>query len=415
MFRSALSLSVLLSVCALPATAQEWTRFRGPNGTGVCEAPKLPVTWTDQDYAWKVELPGTGASSPVIWGERLFVASANDKTGARMLTAYQTSDGKQLWNREFESATHKKHKKNTFASGTPAVDAKHVYFCWGTPTEYLLVALDHDGKEVWRYDLGPFRGGHGQGSSPIVFEDMVVLGNDQEGESYLLALDAATGKVRWKLSRKSKQSTYSTPCVYQPKGQDPQLIFSSWELGITGVDARTGAQLWEYDGFDLSKGRAISSPVVYRDTIIATCGFYTDKKAALAVRPGQLAGSKPATVEEVYRLERAVPHIPSPIVYKDRLYLWADNGIVSCHRAADGEQVWQERIGGNYFSSPVCISGRLYGLSEDGEVVVLATGDEFQQLGTTDLGEPSRSTPAVAGGTLYLRTMTHLMALKGKP
>ena len=225
------------------AEAQEWTRFRGPNGSGVSTAATVPVRWTAQDCNWKIELPGVGHSSPVLWGERLFVTSADEKTGKRFLLCLRVRDGERLWSREFAGERVGKHADNSFATATPAVDSQHVYVCWGNAREYLVAALDHDGKEVWRADLGQFRSGHGFGPSPIVHGDVLVVPCDQDGPSALFGLERTTGKVLWKVPRRSK-ATYTTPCVYQPKGRPDELIVTSYEHGISSIDPKTGRVKW---------------------------------------------------------------------------------------------------------------------------------------------------------------------------
>ena len=244
----AVTLWLLLTV---PASAQEWSRFRGPNGSGVSSATTIPVRWTEKDHLWKVKLPGVGHSSPVLWGDRIFLTSGEEESGKRFVICLRATDGGRLWTRELPGERHGKHADNSFASATPAVDASHVYLSWATPKEYIVQALDHDGKDVWRVDLGPFKSGHGFGSSPIVHDDLVIVANDQDGKSSLVALDRQTGKTRWQVARQCKAS-YATPVVYQPKGKPAELILTSWELGITSIDPKTGQKNWEQDIF--SKG-----------------------------------------------------------------------------------------------------------------------------------------------------------------
>lgn len=398
--------SLLLLVLASNVAGQEWTRFRGPNGSGLSPATTIPVRWTEKDYNWKVKLPGVGHSSPVLWGERLFVTCGEEATGKRIVLCLRTTDGSRLWLREFAGTRHGKHADNSFASATPAVDEHRLYVCWGTPKEYLVLALDHDGKEVWRADLGPFQGGHGFGASPIVHEDLVVIPNDQDGPSTLVALDRATGKLRWKVPRKSK-TTYTTPCVYQGKSRPAELIVTSWEHGITGIDPKTGTTKWESDTF--SKGHvetAIGSPIVAGDLVIGTCGWLGVKKEVIAVRPDR--------PDPVYRIERAAPLVTTPLVKDDLLFLWSDEGQVTCANVATGEVHWRERVPGSYYGSPVCAGKCLYCISRDGDVLVLAAARRFEQLARNPLGEGSHCTPAIAGGVMYLRTFTQLIAVGGK-
>ena len=173
---------------------ENWPRFRGPNGAGV-SGDAIPVIWKKEHFKWKTPLPGVGHGSPVVWEGRIFLLCANEKTGERIAVGLDASSGRVLWQLAFEADKHRHHKNNSFASSTPAVDGDGVYFSWGTPEALTLMALNHDGKLTWRANLGPVKGGHGFGASPIVLHDLVVLSNDQDGESSLLALVKHTGTV----------------------------------------------------------------------------------------------------------------------------------------------------------------------------------------------------------------------------
>jgi outer membrane protein assembly factor BamB len=190
------------------------------------------------------------------------------------------------------------------------------------------------------------------------------------------------------------------------------VIFTHSFRGITGVDAASGKQLWEIDVFGRHKQRAIGSPVLAGDLVIGSSGFTTSEKNVVAVRPG--GGNADSAVQEVYRLQKNVPHVPTPLVFEGRLYLLTDNGILTTADAATGEVFWSKRVGGNFHGSPICAGGRLYAIDLTGVVVVLATGPDFEVLARNDLGEPGQSTPAVSGGVLYLRTLSHLIALGGQ-
>lgn len=405
--RFALSLMLLILATA-SSFAQEWTRFRGPNGSGVSTATAIPIQWTEKDQLWKVKLPGVGHSSPVLWGERIFVTSGDEQSGKRIVVCLNAKDGSRLWTRELEGERHGKHKDNSFASASPAVDERRLYLSWATPKEYVVQALDHDGKDVWRVDLGPYKSGHGFGSSPIVHEDLVIIANDQDGQSTVAALDRATGKDRWKTARKSKAS-YATPCVFEPKGKPAELILTSWEHGITSIDPKTGKVNWESDIF--SKGHVetpIGSPIVAGDLVLGTCGWLGVKKEVVAVRPAQRGDDKR---EPIYRLDRAAPLCLTPLAKDDLLFLWSDEGIVSCANSTTGEVYWRERVPGTYYGSPVWAGKHLYCMSRDGDVLVLAAAKEFKQVARNPLGEGSHSTPAIAGGRMYLRTFSQLICV----
>ena len=209
------------------AAESEWTRFRGPNGSGISEAADVPVQWTERDYNWNVKLPGIGHSSPVVWGERVFVTSAEPATAKRFVLCLHSADGRVLWQREYTSQTYAQHRDNCYATATPAVDAAGVVVTWTTPKEVVLLALDLDGREWWRRDLGPFVAQSGSGLSPILYEDLAVLANDQDdlkldpneksteaGISFLLAVDRKTGQTRWQVERSTTFAGFGTPCVH---------------------------------------------------------------------------------------------------------------------------------------------------------------------------------------------------------
>ena len=400
---------LLLAVASLQA--ENWPRFRGPNGTGVSETKGLPATWTADDIKWSAELPGVGHSSPVVWGKRLFVTSADVDAGKRYLLCFDTVSGKELWRREFAFTVHKKHNNNSFATNTPCCDGERVYVLWQSAADGCnLHAYSHQGEPDWSVDLGGFKGGHGPAVSPIVYDDMVVVANDQDGASSLLAFDCATGEMRWTTPRESKRTQYSTPCVFEMKGRAAELIFTDMHHGITAVDPKSGKVNWEISVFGTFKQRAIASPVVTSDLVIGLSGFTTAEKNAVAVRPANLQQQTKAS--EQWRVSRAVPHLPTPIVYGDHMFLWTDRGgIVTCIDTKDGSKIWQHRIGGNFSGSPVCIDGKIYCANDDGIVHVIRAGDEFASLGESDLGHPTRATPAVSGEAMFWRTYSHVLCV----
>lgn len=399
-------------VCAVAANgfAQEWTRFRGPNGTGISQAKTIPTVWTDKDFNWKVSLPGVGHSSPVLWGEKIFVTSADETASKFFVMCVGARDGRILWQRDFPFARYHKHDYNSFASASAAADEQRVYVCKAEKERYTLVALDHEGKTVWEKDLGPFESQHGAGTSPIVYKDEVIMADEQDGESFVLAADAATGKTRWKTARKTAQTVYSTPCVYQPKGGQPNLVFNSQAHGISALSPESGKVVWEFaEAFDK---RTVSSPVIAGDLIIGSCGSGGGGNYVVAVRPGEPAKDKKA--EAAYTIRKAAPYVPTSVFVGGLLFLWGDGGIVTCVQAGSGAIKWQERVEGNFFGSPVWVDGRLFCASTRGDVFVIEASDQFKVLGKNTLGEQTHSTPAVAAGKMYVHTSRHLVSVGGR-
>jgi outer membrane protein assembly factor BamB len=399
---------VLLSLPSPGTTsAEEWSRFRGPNGNGVSDVATIPATWTDRDYVHNIDLPGDGNSSPVLWQDKLFITAADTATMQRHLLCYSASQGKLLWKQSVPFTNEKKHAKNTYATNTPSCDAERVYTIWQSREKSELLAFDHAGKPQWQFDLGPFASGHGCGLSPIVVGSRVVVNNQQEGnDSYLLAVEAKSGQQAWRVPREKIKATYSTPCVFRHPDGKEEIIFTSWHHGFTSVDPATGKINWERDVFEHDQEkRSIGSPIVAEDLVLGNCGFAGGKKYLVALRP---AGEKTA---EIYRLDKIVNHQPTALVVGPLLFLWNDQGVVTCAKAATGDTVWQKRVGGNYAGSPVCVGKRIYAMSQDGELVVLAAAEEFQELARIKLPHDSSATPAVGAGLLWLRAGNKLLAV----
>ncbi|HOW63815.1 MAG TPA: PQQ-binding-like beta-propeller repeat protein [Candidatus Paceibacterota bacterium] len=387
---------------------EEWTRFRGPNGSGISLATNIPATWSPNDFAWKTALPGRGHSSPVIWGNRIFVTSGDEVTGKRWILCLHASDGTIRWQREYPSRTFPKNRDNSYATSTPAVDRNHVFFYWTTPDEITLLALDHDGKDTWRRNLGPFTSQHGSGTSPIVFGDLVLVNNLQEGKSSLLGLDSTTGITRWQIERRTAKVAYSTPCVYQPENGPPQIIFTSTSHGLSSINPQDGRVNWEItNAFPM---RAVGSPIIASGKIIATCGEGGVGLRLVAVRPGAMREVPPL----VYELSRSIPYVPTPLYKDDVLFLWADNGLVAGHRADTGERMWQIRIQDSFYGSPIWMNRHLYCLSKNGTLYVVALLEKPEVSAAIPLGEAAFSTPAVAGGRMFFRTESHLFAIGGE-
>ena len=417
-----LSLQVLLAALAILWTSvlngQEWTRFRGPNGQGISDAKTIPAKWMEKDFNWKIELPGGGHSSPVLWGDKLFVTSGDQQAGHSMLLAINTSDGTVMWQKVYAVSKYRMNKLNSFATATPAVDVDHVYVLWTSPEETILAALNHEGTEIWKRTFEGVRCQHGAGSSPIVYDDMVIFTHEHENSSskdarsIWVAVDRKTGQTRWTLDRQTGPKTsYSTPCVYTPATGTPQLIFNSNAHGMTGVDPAAGKVIWEVAS--AFPARVVSSPVVADGLLIGTCGDGGSGKCLTAIRPGSSDGS--IQPKEAYIIDSGRrPYVPTSVAREDLLFTFHDGGYVSCRNSATGKQLWEEKPAGRFFSSPVLADGVLYCITMDGDVVVVRAADTYELLAVNPLGETSHATPAIAGGRMYLRTYSHLFSVGGK-
>lgn len=401
-------------------SAQEWTRFRGPNGTGIAPGKSIPTIIKDESIRWKIELPGTGHSSPVLWGDRLFVTTTGDKAGGISVLCFNGNTGKQLWQTDFPLKPFARHEFNSFASSTPAVDADRIYVAWNEPEHFYLTALDHSGKKIWQRDFGPFVSQHGCGISPIVFDGKVILGNEQDdqklvkehprsGESFIVAVDAKTGKTVWQTPRNSAVVAYSTPCVVT-RGNTTEVIFASQGHGIYAVAPGTGKILWEYDkAFDK---RSVSSPMLAGDVILGSCGSGGGGNYVTAIKINNTSqGPKP---ELAYQMKKSAPYVPTGIVIGPLAWLWSDAGIVTCLQVKTGEIRYQERVGGDFFGSPVCQNGRLFCVSTTGEIIVLEASDKFNVLHRYSLQELCRSTPAIALNQMFIHTEKHLFSIGGR-
>ena len=410
---------ILFAGCAAwsfsPANAQEWTRFRGPNGQGESETSTIPASWTEKDLNWKVELPGIGHSSPVLWGEKIFLLSADPKTAARYLLCISAADGKTIWQKEYPGIPHHLHANSSYASCTPAVEADRLYVAWSDPEFTRFMALDHSGKEIWTLNLGPWVSQHGFGTSPMIYEDLVVMNCSQEAskqkgspdpkESYVLAVEKDTGKIRWRTDRKINSASFSVPAVRQSEDGQDELICCTQEEGIFALDPKTGKEKWALPVFTM---RTVSSPLLTGGLIMGSTGSGAGGHYLVALRPG-----KEPKVE--YEVKRQAPYVPAPVAYGDLMFLFDDRqGFVSCINVADGKQLWLERVASQFFGSPVRAGDKLFCVDQTGVVVCLAASPVFHELGRTDLKEQSRSTPAIAGGRMYVRTISHLYSVGGK-
>ncbi len=389
------------------ASGQEWTRFRGPDGTGMGNGESIPVSFAEADYLWKVKLPAPGHSSPVLWGDRIFLTCSHDANEQREVVCLDAKSGTTLWSTKMPFTPYRHNRQNSFAASTPAVDAERVYVNWISGEQFVALALDHEGNTLWRREMGEFRATHGAGASPIVLGGLMIVGNDNKETSFLAGLDGKTGETIWQIKRNSKMTSYITPAVYRPKDSTPEVVFVNEANGMTGVDPVSGEMKWESD--KLFTLKSVASPVVAGGVIFATAGAGGAGRQSAAVRPGDRLADRGSTV--AWKLDRDLPYVPTSIAIDEHLYILSDLGVMTCVVAATGEPVWQEDLDAKFYASPVCVNGRIYVVTRGGEVIVLEAGPEYKLLAKSTLPEKTDATPAIANGRMYIRTLNHLICI----
>jgi outer membrane protein assembly factor BamB len=401
------------------ASAQEWTRFRGPNGSGIAKAD-LPEQLTDKNIKWRCTLPGTGQSSPVIWGDKIFVTATPDGNGPadqahRTVVCVNAKDGSIVWKKDFSTGGYKKHADNSFASPSCAVDAERVYAWFAGPDGSQLVALSQkDGAVVWQRDLGTFESQHGPGASPVVDGSTVFLQSSQDSPgSFIGAWETASGKQLWKKELKGGQHSIATPFVYRAgdAAKKPEVISLTSDSGLVAFDEATGEQRWALP--DLFKLRVVASPIVLGNGfILAQSGQGLDKSEISVIKGA--GGTSPT---KAYDIVRIGGYVPMPVEQGGLLYLWKENGFVTCVKADTNDQVWSERVQGPYYASPILVNGpggtpRLYNVTRAGELVSIDAADKFRLIQRFPLGEKnSYATPAISEGNMYVRTYSQLICI----
>ena len=391
---------LLLLFLSLPVYAQDWPEFRGPSGQGHSTERGLPLVWSEtKNVKWKTPLPGKGWSSPAIQGDRIWLTTEDNKTLRALCVDRNSGELKlniELFRLKSNGALN---PKNNLASPTPVLEGDKVYVHFGA---HGTACLTQTGEIVWKTKLEYDNGQHGPGGSPVLYDDLLIVSCDGLDTQYVVALDKLTGKQRWRKYRQGYQA-YTTPLVVRlPTGDQ---VISVGALRTYAYEPRTGKEIWNVsygDGFS-----NVPRPVYGNGLVYICTGF--QQPSLLAVR---VDGRGDVTKSHVaWTLKRGVSLTPSPLLVGDELYLVSDNGIASCLDARTGTPHWQMRLGGNYSASPLYADGRIYFLSEEGEAVVIAPGKEFKTLATNQLDGPTLASLAVAGGSIFVRSQTHLYRL----
>jgi outer membrane protein assembly factor BamB len=407
-----LNLSCLVGLAAVVYAAPDpeaWPRFRGPNGAGLSTSKSIPVERLDEHLQWRVAIPGRGHSSPVIWGGRVFLTTTLDaEEGTRAIRCHKTEDGSLLWEKAYAFTPYRHHLHNDFSSSTPFLEDNRLYHTWTDGETIHWLALDHDGNEIWKRTFSPFLFKHGSGVSPVAVGDVLLFCNDHEGpDGYLMGLSKATGETVWKRDRERAKASYGTPMMYTNAMGEKEAIFVSMAHGITSLKPADGTLNWEAGGPMVL--RTVASPILADGLLISICGSGGSGKDLIAVRPGE----KDRPAEVVYHIKKSLPYSVTPVAYKDLLFLWADRGgIVTCVKARTGEVLWRERVGGDYYASPLCIDGKIYGINRSGTLTVIEAAPVFKKLASYTFSEGTQATPAVYRDALYVRTRTELIRLE---
>lgn len=405
-----------------------WARFRGPNGAGVSDDKNVPLTFDDKEnIVWKVAAPGSGNSSPIVWGDRLFLQAASGDGKLRSLLCFDTADGKTRWQKSIPAAPAKIRADSSLASSTPTTDGKAVYVSFWDGKVIVLAAYDFNGATLWSKKLGVFNSQHGPGASPILYKDTLILANDMDKDDFytkvpnprpsmLMAFDKRTGELKWEVPRAAERACYSAPFLLHKAGaKTPELVVTS-TTAVTGYNVETGAKLWEAKGWQehalKAPMRTVASPALAGDTLCVCCGGDAGRFAIGLALP--VAGKR-ETPERVWENRKDFPYVPSPLARGDHFYFVNDAGLAGCYHASSGKRAWLERLGDGFHASPLLIDDKIYAVSTAGELYVLAAQPTFRLLARSDLAETVRATPAVAEGRLYIRGARHLYCIgKGR-
>ena len=405
--------------------AENWPGWRGPSGDGISAGKGIPTKWSStENIAWKIAVPGEGHSSPIVWSDKVFLTSSLTEKNKRILLCLDRLSGQTVWQRDVvQSPPETVHRLNSRASGTPATDGKQVYVTFMraegdeviapnvgserliTPGKIIVAAYDLDGNEKWKTNVGDFLSAHGFNTCPVLFEDLLILNGDHDGDAYLVALDRESGRQRWRTRRENKTRSYVTPIIREIDGITQMILSGS--LCIASYDPRNGKRHWIVDG---PTEQFVASMVYDGKYVFATGGY--PERHTLAIRPG---GKGNVTDTHIaWRTTRGAAYVPSPIISGRYLLMVADSGIASCFEARTGKRHWMERLPGGHSPSPVSADGLVYFVSDRGVTTIIRPSETFAVIAKNELGEPVSASPAISQGQIFLRTHQHLYCIGPK-
>lgn len=411
---------VLLALMASSVEAENWPRFRGPTGQGMSSETSLPVTWSRNDnIAWKTAIPGEGWSSPVVYGDHVFVTSTTEDGRSCHVICVDRKSGQIAWNTKvFEQEISKKRDENSYATPTPTTDGRRVYAVFSSGQ---MAAVDFDGKLAWVNRDVKFYSHHGLAASPILYQDLVIMAYDgsSDGENnkvgwkipwdqaVLLAVDKESGEVRWRGKRGLSRLAHVTPNIFRD-GTADQIVSGAGDA-VQGFDPADGRLIWSI----YSKGEGVTPSIVVGDGLVFSCSGFEDPTIRV-IRSGGQGDVTDSHI--VWEQKKGVPSLASMLYVQPHLYSVSDDGVVTCFLAATGEIVWQDRIGGKHSASPVYADGKIYFLSEvEGESVVIEAGTKLKILSRNRLGEKCKASIAVSQGNLFIRTEQTLYCVGERP
>jgi outer membrane protein assembly factor BamB len=387
-------------------SAEDWPMWRGPHLDGTSTEKNIPVHWgANSNIVWRTELPGAGHASPIVWREHIFTVSAVSENQSRVLLCLDRKAGRILWQQNvITSPMEKKHSLNSHASSTPATDGRLVYIAFLDRAEMVVAAYDFDGNQRWLVRPGPFSSMHGFCSSPILHKDKVIVNGDHDGDSYIVALDRVTGKTLWKVPRENKTRSYCVPLLRELAGRTQMIL--SGDKCVASYDPNDGSRHWIIDG---PTEQFVASPVYNKkaDLLFVTGGF--PDHHILAIKPdGQ--GNITKSDKIVWRTNRGVAYVPSPISEGDYFLVVSDSGVAHCFEAKSGDLMWQERLG-EHHASLVSANGLVYFLNDNGVMNVVRPGREFVRVAQNEIGEKTFASPAISQGQIFLRGDKHLFCI----
>jgi outer membrane protein assembly factor BamB len=398
----------LLIVCS-GMQAADWPAWRGPTGQGFCPEKNVLLEWSNtKNVKWKIPLAHQGNSTPVIWGDRIFLTQANTGGTVRSLLCFARANGKLLWQKDVAySETERNWNKNWYSNASPVTDGERVVVSFASAGMHCF---DFAGKELWkRTDLGKWEHSFGSGSSPILYGDLAILWcgpNQNKGRNFLLAVDKKTGKTVWEHDEKA--GSWGTPIIVKVDNKD-QLLLSTVPH-LKAFDPGTGKELWHCNGLNKY---VYTSPLYANGTAVAMSGY---NGAALAVKVG---GSGDITKDRLWHHPRNIQRVGSGMIVGDQVYIVEEDGTPHCYELKTGEEVWKtekRRNGDRTWGSMVHAEGRLYVLMRNGETLVFAASPTYKVLAVNSLGrgEQTNSTLAISNGEIFIRTFKHLWCIGKK-